>query len=80
MLRFFLAVENWKKWGITCRIPQSSFLRTVVFLRLICWEKRGMEEYRICRIYRDVRALSIFAGTSEIMKLIISKNLGLSPL
>jgi len=38
-----------------------------------------MEEYRICRIYRDVRALSIFAGTSEIMKLIIGKNLGLSP-
>ena len=37
-----------------------------------------MEEYRICRIYRDVRALSIFAGTSEIMKLIISRNLGLS--
>jgi len=36
-----------------------------------------MEEYRICRIYRDVRALSIFAGTSEIMKLIISRNLGL---
>jgi acyl-CoA dehydrogenase len=39
-----------------------------------------MEEYRICRIYRDVRVLSIFAGTSEIMKLSISKNLGLSPL
>jgi acyl-CoA dehydrogenase len=38
-----------------------------------------MEEYRICRIYRDVRSLSIFAGTSEIMKLIISRNLGLSP-
>jgi len=36
-----------------------------------------MEEYRICRIYRDVRALSIFAGTSEIMKLIISRGLGL---
>ena len=36
-----------------------------------------MEEYRICRLYRDVRALSIFAGTSEIMKLIISRNLGL---
>ena len=35
-----------------------------------------MEEYRICRIYRDVRALSIFAGTSEIMKLIIGRNLG----
>jgi acyl-CoA dehydrogenase len=36
-----------------------------------------MEEYRICRLYRDVRALSIFAGTSEVMKLIISRNLGL---
>jgi acyl-CoA dehydrogenase len=38
-----------------------------------------MEEYRICRIYRDVRSLPIFAGTSEIMRLIISRNLGLSP-
>jgi acyl-CoA dehydrogenase len=37
-----------------------------------------MEEYRICRLSRDVRALSIFAGTSEIMKLIISRNLGFS--
>lgn len=36
-----------------------------------------MEEYRICRLYRDVRALSIYAGTSEIMKLIVSRNLGL---
>jgi len=32
------------------------------------------EEYRICRIYRDVRSLPILAGTTEIMKLIISKN------
>jgi acyl-CoA dehydrogenase len=38
-----------------------------------------MEEYRVCKIYRDVRALSIFAGTSEIMKLIISRGLGLNP-
>jgi acyl-CoA dehydrogenase len=38
-----------------------------------------MEEYRICRIYRDVRSLPIFAGTSEIMRLIIGRNLGLSP-
>jgi len=35
------------------------------------------EEYRICRLYRDVRVLSIFAGTTEIMKLIIAKKLGL---
>jgi acyl-CoA dehydrogenase len=38
-----------------------------------------MEEYRVCRLYRDVRGLSIYAGTSEIMKLIISRKLGLSP-
>jgi acyl-CoA dehydrogenase len=38
-----------------------------------------MEEYRICRLYRDVRCLSILAGTSEVMKLIISRNLGLEP-
>jgi acyl-CoA dehydrogenase len=38
-----------------------------------------MEEYRICRLYRDVRALSILAGTSEIMKLIIARSLGLKP-
>ena len=37
-----------------------------------------MEEYRICRLSRDVRSLSIFAGTSEIMKLVISRNLGIS--
>lgn len=38
-----------------------------------------MEEYRVCRLYRDVRALSIFAGTSEIMKLIIGRKLGFAP-
>ena len=37
-----------------------------------------MEEYRICRLYRDVRSLSIFAGTTEIMKLIIARSLGIS--
>lgn len=38
-----------------------------------------MEEYRISRLYRDVRALSILAGTTEIMKLIIARSLGLGP-
>ncbi len=36
-----------------------------------------MEEYPICRFYRDVRPISIFAGTTEIMKLIIAKNMDL---
>lgn len=35
-----------------------------------------MEEYPICRWYRDVRVLSIFAGTTEIMKQIIGRMIG----
>ena len=35
-----------------------------------------MEEYPICRWYRDIRASSIYAGTSEIMKQIIGKMMG----
>ncbi len=36
-----------------------------------------MEEYPICRFYRDVRPISIFGGTTEIMKHIVAKNLEL---
>ena len=37
-----------------------------------------MEEYRICRLYTDARVMRIFAGTSEIMKEIIGRSLGLN--
>lgn len=36
-----------------------------------------MEEYEIARRYRDVAVGSIYAGTNEIMKVIIAKNMGL---
>lgn len=36
-----------------------------------------MEEYPIARIFRDARVQTIFAGTSEIMLLIISRLMGL---
>ncbi|QKE73419.1 acyl-CoA dehydrogenase [Arthrobacter citreus] len=36
-----------------------------------------MEEYDIARQYRDVAVMPIYAGTNEIMKNIIAKNLGL---
>lgn len=36
-----------------------------------------MEEYKIARRFRDIPVYSIFAGTNQIMKKIISKNLGL---
>ena len=36
-----------------------------------------MEEYEIARRYRDIPVMSIYAGTNEIMKTIIAKNLEL---
>lgn len=36
-----------------------------------------MEEYEITRRYRDIPVASIYAGTNEIMKTIIAKNMGL---
>ncbi len=36
-----------------------------------------MEEYPISRFYRDVRPTSIFAGTTEVMKMIVAKNMQL---
>jgi acyl-CoA dehydrogenase len=36
-----------------------------------------MEEYPICRFTRDARIISIFAGTTEVMKHIISKSMEL---
>ena len=34
-------------------------------------------EYPIARLYTDARAPRIYAGTSEVMKAIIAKSLGL---
>lgn len=36
-----------------------------------------MEEYKIARRYRDISVSAIYAGTNEIMKTIIAKNMGL---
>ena len=34
-----------------------------------------MDEYPISRIYRDARVMRIYAGTNEIMKLLIARSL-----
>lgn len=36
-----------------------------------------MEEYAICKWYRDIRATTLYAGTTEIMKAVIGKMMGL---
>ncbi len=37
-----------------------------------------MEEYPICRFARDARVIPIFGGTSEIMKVVVGKMMGLN--
>ncbi|PGL68957.1 acyl-CoA dehydrogenase [Bacillus sp. AFS055030] len=37
-----------------------------------------MEEYEIARRFRDIQIMSIYAGTNEIMKTIIAKQMGLN--
>lgn len=36
-----------------------------------------MEEYPIARRYRDIPVSAIYAGTNEIMKMIIARKMGL---
>jgi alkylation response protein AidB-like acyl-CoA dehydrogenase len=47
----------------------------------VCVQLHGgagyMEEYRVSRLYRDARVSRIFAGSTEIMKEIIGRGLGL---
>jgi alkylation response protein AidB-like acyl-CoA dehydrogenase len=41
----------------------------------IRWE--DVKEYPIARLYTDARVARIYAATSEVMKVIIAKSLGL---
>ncbi len=60
------------KWWITDMAKRVS---------VDCMQLHGgygyMEEYKIARRYRDIPVTSIFAGSNEIMKVIIAKQLGL---
>ena len=64
-----VSMAKWKLTDISKRIASE------------CLQLHGgygyMEEYEIARRFRDIQVSSIYAGTNEIMKTIIAKNLGL---
>jgi alkylation response protein AidB-like acyl-CoA dehydrogenase len=56
------------------KLKTADLLNSVVYDCLQMFGGYGfIEEYPIARLYRDVRVIPIYAGTSEIMKEIISK-------
>ncbi|MEG9296393.1 acyl-CoA dehydrogenase family protein [Mangrovibacillus sp. Mu-81] len=68
---------------VVVKVSMAKFKLTEMSRKIAaeCMQLHGgygyMEEYEIARRYRDVPVASIYAGTNEIMKVIIAKNLGL---
>ncbi len=78
-----LIVRHMQHEEIVTEVSMAKWWTTDVAKRVIgeCLQLHGgygyMEEYPIARRYRDIAVMSIYAGTNEIMKTIIAKNLGL---
>jgi acyl-CoA dehydrogenase len=68
---------------IVTKVSMSKWWTTEMAKRVAaqCLQLHGgygyMEEYEIARRYRDIPVSAVYAGSNEIMKLIIAKNLGL---
>ncbi|WP_157061853.1 acyl-CoA dehydrogenase family protein [Alicyclobacillus ferrooxydans] len=69
--------------SIVTEVSMAKYWSTDVAKDVIgeCMQLHGgygyMEEYEIARRFRDIPVMAIYAGTNEIMKTIIAKNLGL---
>ncbi len=50
-----------------------------MFVNLIYHQKLYMDEYPICRMYLNARISRIYAGSSEVMREIIARSIGLDP-
>lgn len=78
-----LIVDHIAKKNIVNEVSMAKWWLTDLAKKVAteCMQLHGgygyMEEYEIARRYRDVAVGSIYAGTNEIMKTIIAKNLGL---
>lgn len=78
-----LASKHLKGENIVTQISMAKWFITDMARRMSvrCLQLYGgygfMEEYPIARRYRDVAVMPIYGGTSEIMKNIIARNIGL---
>ncbi|MFL8939317.1 acyl-CoA dehydrogenase family protein [Rossellomorea oryzaecorticis] len=78
-----LIAEHMRGIDVNAKVSMAKLKLTEMSRRIAaeCMQLHGgygyMEEYEIARRYRDVPVASIYAGTNEIMKVIIAKNLGL---
>jgi acyl-CoA dehydrogenase len=79
----FLIVKHMAGDNIVTEVSMAKWWTTDMAKKVAaeCMQLHGgygyMEEYEIARRYRDIPITSIYAGTNEIMKVIIAKNLGL---
>ncbi|CAN7458720.1 acyl-CoA dehydrogenase family protein [Rossellomorea sp. LjRoot5] len=78
-----LIAEHMHGMDVVTKVSMAKYKLTEMARHIAtdCMQLHGgygyMEEYPIARRYRDIPVASIYAGTNEIMKVIIAKNLGL---
>jgi len=78
-----LSLDHIEKKDIVMKVSMAKYWICEMLNRVVsqCVQFHGgygyMEEYPIARMFRDARVQTIYAGTSEIMLLIISRQLGL---
>jgi len=78
-----LIVDHMEGQNVVVEVSMAKYWTTEMAKRVAdqCVQLHGgygyCEEYPIARAFRDVRVLSIFAGTNEIMKTIAAKFMGL---
>lgn len=78
-----LIIDHMEGREVVKKVSMAKYWICEMLNRLVgkCVEFHGgygyMEEYPIARMFRDARVQTIYAGTSEIMLLLISRSLGL---
>jgi acyl-CoA dehydrogenase len=78
-----LIAEHMDGQNVVTKVSMAKYRLTEAAKKIAgeCMQLHGgygyMEEYEIARRFRDIQVSSIYAGTNEIMKTIIAKNLGL---